>query len=336
MAFEPDGSFESLEDACAFLLDEQARRPVERLWTEIGSGLVVPRDVPRYLFRGENGRFDTTVSSIHRSETFAIRDGRRLSVSDLRTLQGLISCLALHFVNNKTYSLNERQAYGLLQHYGLPTTIMDFTGDLTNAFAFAASGVSSVGRVAVLTLPGCLERVTDLTDHPWAERAQRQAAFGVVPPDGLVDLKSEAARSRLGLRWYEFPVALSDRECLLTKIEELLRWTDDPSAGFLRFHITEFVEAHGKLSPELTDWLLDRIPMAPYCYMAESFEARDVVVYFRSARDLPAYDGRLEREHSRRYWSSAHPECFSRAALNSFSWQPAGKITYDPRTHHAD
>ena len=159
-----------------------------------------------------------------------------------------------------------------------------------------------------------IEKVIDFTDHPWAERAQRQAAFGVVPPEGLTDLKSDAARSRLGLRWYEFPVTPSEHDYLGGKSQDLLRWTDDPSAGFLRFHITEFVEAHGKLSPELTDWLLDQVPIAPYCYLAESFEGREAVVYFRSAKDLPTYDESAEREHSLRYWSSAHPDCRSGAA----------------------
>jgi hypothetical protein len=248
----------------------------------------------------------------------------------------LLPSLVNHFVGNDTYSLTEHQAHGLLQHYGLPTTVIDFTGDLTNAFAFAAAGDHTVGRVAVLTAPECLERVIDFTEHPWAERAQRQAAFGLVPPDELIDLKSEAARSRLGIRWYEFPVSPSDRDCLHNRSQELMRWTDDPSAGFLRFHLTEFVEAHGKFSPELTDWLLDRIPIAPYCYIAESFEGNNAIVYFRSAKELPTYDESAEREHSRRYWSCAHPECFSGATLKAFSWQPAGKITYDPHTYHAD
>jgi hypothetical protein len=336
VAFRPDRSFESLEEAWTFLLDEQARRPTESLWVETPSRIVVPREVPKYLFRGECGRFGTTLSSRHRFETPALRDGRRLSVSDLRMLRQLIPSLAHRFVHDETYSLNEYQAYGLLQHYYLPTTIIEFTGDLTNAFAFAGSGSASVGRIAVLHLPGAFDRVIDFTDHPWAERAQRQAAFGVVPPEGLIDLKSEAARSRLGIRWYEFPVSASNHEYLQHKSDELLRWTDDPSAGFLRFHITEFVEAHGKFSPELTDWLLDRVPIAPYCYIPERFEEKEAVVYFRSAKDLPAYDGSVEREHSRRYWSSAHPKCFSDVALKNFSWRAVGEITYDPRTYHAD
>ena len=298
MAFQPDRTFESMEDACAFVLDQQARRPVGRLRTKASAKLVVPREVPRYVFRGENGSFATTVSSAHRSDFGNLKEGGRLSPSDLKTLTHLLPYLVDHFVRNETYSLTEPQAHGLLQHYGLPTTVIDFTGDLTNAFAFAASGVHAVGMVAVLTLPNCLERVVDFTDHPWAERAQRQGAFGVVPPDGLIDLKSEVARSQLGLSWYEFPVSPSDRDHLRATSQELLRWIDDPSAGFLRFHVTEYVEAHGKFSPELTGWLLDRVLIAPYCCMAESFEGKDVVVYFRSAKDLPAYDESAERECS--------------------------------------
>src|ERR1700733_1247667 len=212
MPFEPDRRFESLEDAFTFLLDQQVRRPVERLWTETPSGVVAPHEVPSCLFRGECGLFETTMSSIHKPDMATLGDGRRLSVPDLRALQQLILGLVDLFVHSETYALNEHQAYGLLQHYRLPTTIIDFTGDLTNAFVFAAAGRSTVGRLAVLDLPKALERVIDFTDHPWAERALRQAAFGVVPPDGIIDLKSDAGRSRLGLRWYEFPVTPADRE----------------------------------------------------------------------------------------------------------------------------
>lgn len=275
------------------------------------------------------------MSSIHRPETATLCDGRRLSISDLQALKRLIPGLADMFVRSETYTLNEHQAYGLLQHYGLPTTIIDFTGDLKSAFVFAAAGRSTVGRLAVLHLPTALDRVIDFTDHPWAERAQRQAAFGVVPPDGIIGLKSEAARSRLGLCWYEFPVSESDHDFFCGRGQELLRWTDDPSAGFLRFHITEFVEANGKFSPELTDWLLHRVPIAPYCYMAETFEGKEVVVYFRSAKDLPGHCESTERERSRRYWSSAYPTCSSGDTLKNFSWRPVGEITYDPRTYHA-
>jgi hypothetical protein len=179
-------------------------------------------------------------------------------------------------------------------------------------------------------------KVVSFVGHPWAERAQRQAAFGVVPMLGLFDLKSQPARLRMDLQWFEFPVSPSDHDYFCAKYADLLRWTDDPSAGFLRFHITEFIEANGKVSPELTDWLLERVPVAPYCYVAKSFEGKYVVVNFRSAKDLKAFDESTERAYSQRYWSSAHPECHSEDRLVQFAWSPVGEITYDPRTYHAD
>ena len=62
------------------------------------------------------------MSSIHRPETARLGDGRRLSISDLQALKRLIPGLADSFVRNETYALNEHQAYGLLQHYGLSTS----------------------------------------------------------------------------------------------------------------------------------------------------------------------------------------------------------------------
>jgi hypothetical protein len=79
------------------------------------------------------------------------------------------------------YSLDESHSYGLLQHYGMPTPIVDFTKDIRHAFAFAVSGSAGVARMAVMK-PIEAHRVAgavDFTGHPWAERAQRQAAFGI-------------------------------------------------------------------------------------------------------------------------------------------------------------
>jgi hypothetical protein len=60
------------------------------------------------------------------------------------------------------------------------------------------------------------------------------------------------------------------------------------------------------------------------------------VVNFRSAKDLKAFDENAEREHSRRYWSSDHPECCSWAAMKKRLCPAVGEIAYDPRTYHVD
>jgi hypothetical protein len=212
--------------------------------------------------------------------------------------------------------------------------MVDFTANLNFAFAFAVTGASSTGRVAVMPRASQGVRIVDLMAHPWAERAQRQGAFGVVITDELTDLKSEAARSRLEIKWYEFPILPSDRDHFKGIYQEALRESDDPSAGFLRFHITEYVEAFGKLSPMLTEWLLERVPIAPHCYLVEAFEGKEVVVYYRGSNVLPGFNKEAEAEHSRRYWSSAHADDRSSERISGFVRPAPGSIVADPRTYH--
>ena len=336
MTFVPDRRFESLAEAFDFLGDRYTTEPGHRLWLETESGLAVPVRAPRYLFRGECGEFETTKCGIRRPDAYVLKDGRRLSDRDLAALEFLIPDLACRFTEDD-YSLDEHSAIGLLQHYGLPTWMVDFTARLGYAFAFAAAGNATVGRVAVMSLRAFSETrgVVNLTNHQWAERPRRQAAFGVITTAELPDLKSEAARSSLDLSWYEFPVSGDDRDCLKAKRDDLVRWSDDPSAGFVRFHITEYVEAHRKFSPELTDWLLERIPIAPRCYRIMRFEARAVVLSHLGASALPAYNEAAEKARSRRYWSSAYGEC-SWDRMKGFVWPDEGSITGDPRTYHLD
>lgn len=235
-------------------------------------------------------------------------------------------------------------AYAFLQHYGLPTRIVDFTGHLGLAFAFAAHGQSVVGRLAVMPYlpPTKPPLMVELYAHPWAERAQRQAAYGLFLPDQIVDLKSHSARSHLGVRWYEFDILPAEKAFYVQTYGDLLRECDDPSAGFLRHYINLYVEAFGKFSPELTDWLLEkqedrrRIPIAPYCYLVDVVEDTEAVVYFRGATSLDQFDQSIEAERSRRYWSSAHVDHHSEARLKL--WRPMlpGTIHTDPRTYHPD
>ena len=222
-----------------------------------------------------------------------------------------------------------------MQHYGFPTTIVDFTGHLTYAFAFTAQKPSRVARIAVMPRETFAPpaRVVDLTEHAWAERPRRQAAFGLVMPPGLIDLKSGAARSHLSINWYEFPVSASDSEFFRDKYQALVKTSDDPSAGFLRFCITEYVEAHGRLSSALTERLLRRIPTAPQCYLVKGFDGSDVIVNYRGSESLGIFDQTIEAEYSRMYWSGIRGS-FER--MRNWAWPSAGAVIADPRTYHPD
>lgn len=332
MSFQPDWCFESLTEAFNYILGQYSLQPNAHVWARSTSGLVYPRELPSYLFRGECGVFPTTTDGGRRLQAEVLAGECRLSNTDVVQLGKLVFNL-VELLCKEPYSLDRMGAMGLLQHYRLPTRMVDFTANLNYAFAFAVTGTSSRGRVAVMPRAPQRLRIVDLMAHPWAERAQRQGAYAAVITDELADLKSEIARSRANIKWYEFPIVPSDRDHFKEMYQELLRESDDASAGFLRFHITEYVEAFGKLSPILTEWLLEHIPIAPYCYLVEAYEGKEVVVFHHGSDALPAFNKDAEAEHTRRYWSSAYvDQSFER--MNNFMWPAPGVIVADPRTYH--
>ena len=326
-----------MNDAGEFIVEQFASRTPEQMWVKTSSGLSVPHEVPRFLFRGECGQFEATQPGIYRPESYRLKSGLRLSKEDCSTLQELIPRLAERLTDPFDYANSPDFAIGLLQHYGLPTWLIDLTSDPVSAFAFAACGNSKVGRICVVPFQACrlTHRLVDLTRHPWAERPQRQEAYGLVLGDELTDLKSGAARMHFGVSWYEFPISSEDRECLSTKHQDLIEIDNDPSAGLLRYHITEYVEKYQKFSPILTDWFLERIPIAPRCLMVRKFEGADVISRLRPLTALPQFAKPFEKERSRLYWSTASQES-SWDRMKNWTWPPEGSIATDPRTYHAD
>jgi len=313
--------FESLCAAFEYVLREHAARKHP----------AYPDREPAFIFRGECGRFPTTMPSIARV--------RGLSAADVLTLAKISDWVAA-LLHQEREDLTWPQAGACLQHYGMPSRIVDFTGDLASAFAFAGDGDSDVGRLGVLPyVPSETGPMIRLFDHPWAERAQRQAAFGVLmDPSEISDLKADPVRSRLGMRWYEFAILPQERNWCRQHTSGLRQESSDPSGGFVRHYITRYVEEFGKLSPPLTDWLLSHIVIAPYCALVDRLEEEEAVVFFRGAESLaehslPPFDRELEIERSRRYWS-ADCEDDSRRRLDGFVWPPSGQMFVDPRTYH--
>ena len=96
---------------------------------------MIPERVPQYLFRGECGAFDTTRAAYDRPDTYYVTGSGPLSKPDLQALLNLVSGLAYRFTQ-ADYGLREHQSIAILQHYGLPTWMIDLTGHLGHAFAF--------------------------------------------------------------------------------------------------------------------------------------------------------------------------------------------------------
>ena len=321
--------FESLTEAFRHILGEYAVKENPRIYEQSPCGVLYPREVPGFLFRGECGEYPTTMASIARA-----RD--HLSKADVLKLAEISDWIATG-LREEREDLSWAEACALLQHYRMPSRIVDLTGDLGLAFAFAGHGKYAVGRLAVLPfLPDQAGPILELFAHPWAERAQRQAAYGVVTdPNEINDLTADAVRTRLNIRWYEFKILPPEKEFCEEKVRGLLREPDDPSAGFLRYYITRYVEAFQKLSPTLTEWLLEHVVIAPYCCMAAAREEGEVVVYFRGSDHLPRFDRDVEIGWSRRYWSEAYDDD-STQRVDGWMMPPPGQIFVDPRTYHQE
>ncbi len=275
MRWNPDRSFKSASEALIFIRDKFLIPHQERLWFPSESGLLLPRAGPPFIFRGEPGGFETTIATRNRPGTF-----EGLCEEDRIALDRLLSSLCKRLMLPRDYSLNEVNAKAFLQHYGLPTELNDFTWWHTTALTFAVKDNAELGRICIMPVGQNVmpTPLADLSQHPWAHRAQMQQAVGVIMPPGCEDLKSPSARRRFNLTWIEFPISCKDCEFLRQKREELLSLAGDSSAGFLRHHIIEYVEANGKFSPSLTEWILDRIPMTPRYYRVQHLEPPHVVI----------------------------------------------------------
>ena len=138
MAFEPDQRFSSLMEAANFLLERQIRDPWERYWVPRDSGVLALADLPKHLYRGEPGCYESTICSEQRPQCYRLKRGPALNADDRKRLNHLKGALLWQLRHKQDYCLSLDQALGYLQHYGLPTNIIDFTGDLPVALAFAA------------------------------------------------------------------------------------------------------------------------------------------------------------------------------------------------------
>ena len=97
---------------------------------------------PAFIFRGECGKFPRTTPSIARVCGLSREDVLRLAeISDWVATR----------LHEEREDLTWPQACAYLQHYEMPSRIVDFTGDLGLAFVFAGrKDDSDVGRLAAL------------------------------------------------------------------------------------------------------------------------------------------------------------------------------------------
>lgn len=302
-----------------------ARYPQEQITVpgrDVSSVESIQCRAPRYLYRGESECFASTRSSIDR-----VRAGCDSDIAaEIEEIVGSVMRFTADHLE-----LEEVGAQALLQHYGLPTELIDFTSDLGVAATFASDGPrDGEGYIGVLDLSVAKQQFTvfNLTVLHLAERAIRQAAFGVLPlwPTGMgvheQDLKRPEVCQAVGLNWFRFRRNREDLQLLgRERLREVIDERTDPIAGWPRHVINRYVIEHGELSNTIAEWFADKVPMVPLMASHPNRQA-DVVrgrledlaghsVEFVSPTRAGPFCERDERERTRRLWSDAFPETLS-------------------------
>lgn len=300
-------SFSSLAACLDYVSDNfPLNQRTTLLCKSIDTGEWVSKDVPKFLFRGESHAFPTTIPSMD----------RLLKTKSIPLITRNILKSQSERVDNelqKFLSPNSMLSAGFLQHYGMPTGLLDVTSDLDIAAYFASGGeVGESGLFCVLPVDVVAQHSTiiDLTQHPYAERPRRQSAYALWHRTHS-DIKNVDCINNLDLQWFEFTLKLADVELFRSR-QDILDAHTDKVAGILQL----ILEGYGKIDDIAARWLADRVATAPF--------VAKVIDYWDDAKKHPrtielvsceeiglSYDETRERENNYKKWSIAHPGCAS-------------------------
>jgi hypothetical protein len=215
---------------------------------------------PSFVFRGESADYSTTHASMVRLRADAV-----ISRDALDDMMRVSDFLVERFQTQ--LSMSRGESLGFLQHYGVPTELIDVTSDISVAISFASRlRVGDVGSVCIVPTKSLEGRgeLHDLRRHPFARRPQRQSAFAVHLPS-LPNLKSPEAIETLGLSWIRFRLTHVDAARFAPRFDLLDAHTDEV-AGLIWIMIDDY----GKFSDEAAMLLAQRIDPARLMARASS------------------------------------------------------------------
>ena len=258
---------------------------------------------PAHFYRGENKCYPTSTSSLYRITTDDL-----LPQATKEKLESITKTIDLEFQKFANISPILSEAY--LQHYGLPTTLLDITSRLDIAAYFASCGnVGDIGLICVFNYDDMDSdtSIIDLRNHRFAQRPQWQHAFGF-SHNIFSDLKKNDCIERLALKWFSFTLTADDITKFKTK-DEILDAHRDMFAGQIQIIVDNFE----KQEDSIARWLADNIVPAPF--------VTKVIDYWDSERRQPKtvelvsmeeagmlYNEVVERENNYKKWSEMFPE----------------------------
>jgi hypothetical protein len=222
--------------------------------------------------------------------------------------------------------IGEPEAWGFLQHYEYPTDRLDFTAAASIAAYFATGAgrpVPAGTKVLLAALEVAKARhnadLRDLRQHTKAERPRRQHAFTVYVADQPgIDLKSQAARRDLGLKWFGCTVTAADVSQFGGQ-HAILDAHTDVVAGVISLLLDD-----PKMNDSSAKWLAEKVVAAPFVTrVVGRTPTGDAVVELCSAENAGLeYDECVERFNNYRYWSNVCLETRGSGGLTNTRWKP--------------
>jgi len=256
-----DRAFKTLSECYSYLRTEFPDPTTTRSRTVQQGGLVreFKDDEIKWLFRGESDFFAKTVAADNRLDTcdlvpHVVETIRRTRERVTEILLGRLDMLP----EDERPDPDLMEPY--LQHYGFPTSHVDFTSSLKVAVFFASQGRR--GRIAVLPIkePAGFD-VRDIRGHPYALRPRAQRAYSIVSRE-IDDWKSLACRRATALRWFSFMTSSRERNHF-GSMRYLLETHTDAVASLVTsaMHTTRLQD--GPIDTEAATWIAARIPPLP-------------------------------------------------------------------------
>lgn len=262
--------------------------------------------VPKFLFRGEGGEWDTTISAMERIRRYEDPVYSKIPRSSWKaffeTIHDIVKRVDAEM--QSWLKLSPMQSSGLLQHYELPTEFIDFTSKFKTAIGFAVHKSQEWTEAKTITL-GVLDverasKKSVITDFASvveiAPRPERQNGFGLFSSDH-VDLKSSKARADLGISWYS--ILANQQECNSFKLEPaLLDLRSDTACGFFDLVMRQIASEDGGWPREVSRYLASRLAATPMVATRASDGSQRIELQMLDQSGLTFNEAnyRLERE----------------------------------------
>lgn len=250
--------FDSLTECIDYIRTHFKQETISIQAKDIITKEVFTKEVPRYFYRGESKDYPSTYSSFQRVK----------QIFPQRVVDDIEKVVAEVDIQLRSWlKLDPMLSAGFLQHYGLPTELIDISPSLETAIFFSSytdsnttteEGLFCVFDNSVLKDKSC---VIDLSEHHLALRPRLQNAYTFFHKSYL-NIKSKDCISDLSLHWFYFKSSKAEKEKYFDPLKYLPNNLDDVTAGYVYMCISDI---EFKISDFAANYLVNicQVPAVP-------------------------------------------------------------------------